>query len=287
MNVIKLNSKILVTGGMGTVGSYVKAIFNEGAVFIMGKMDLDVTKIDKVNKVFNKIKPTAIIHLAALTNVDLCEKNPNLAKQINIIGTKNIVSMAKKYDIPLVYISTSAVFNGKELINEGYSEKDIPQPVNIYAKTKLLGEKIVQQNIKNYIIVRGAWMIGGGKKEKKFISYIFNKIKNGDTVQVVNDKFGTLTYAKDLLEFVKERLSKKEFGLYHFGSTGMCSRYDIANFIKNALKSQSIIEPVSSKEFIKQFPAPRPIYEVIKSVNFPFKKSWQSVLRKYVEKDLL
>lgn len=287
MNVIKLNSKILVTGGMGTVASYAKAIFNESAVFIMGKADLDVTKIDQIEKVFDEIKPTAVIHLAALTNVDLCEKNPDLATQINTSGTKNIVVMTKKHNIPLVYISTSAVFDGKNLPDGGYSEEDKSQPANIYAKTKLLGEKAIEKNLKNYIIVRGAWMIGGGKKEKKFISYIFKKIKNGETLRVVNDRFGTLTYAKDLLEFVKERLNKKEFGLYHFGSMGMCSRYDIANFIKKELKSSSIIKPVSSKEFSEQFPAPRPIYEVIKSVRFPFKSSWQTVLKNYMKTELL
>ncbi|MBI2613568.1 MAG: NAD(P)-dependent oxidoreductase [Candidatus Levybacteria bacterium] len=282
-----MNSKILVTGGMGTVGSYAKAAFNESAVFIMGRMDLDITNVNQIKKVFDKIKPTVVIHLAALTNVDLCEKNPDLAKKINADGTKNMTLIAKKYNIPFVYISTSAVFDGKNLPNEGYSEEDQPHPANVYAKTKLLGEEIVKENIKDYIIVRGAWMIGGGKKEKKFISYIFDKIKNGETLRVVNDRFGTLTYAKDLLEFVKERLSRKEFGLFHFGSKGMCSRFDIANFIKKEFRSNSIIEPVSSKEFAEQFPAPRPTYEVIKSVKFPLTSSWQTTLKNYMENDLL
>lgn len=287
MNVIKLNRKILVTGGLGTVGSYAKAVFNEDAVFIMGKGDLDVTKIDQVEKIFDKIKPTAVIHLAALTNVDLCEKNPDQASKVNADGTKNITLMAKKHCVPLVYISTSAVFEGKKLVNGGYSEEDKPKPANIYAQTKLLGEEAIKEIFNNYIIVRGAWMIGGGKKEKKFISYIFDKIKNGETLKVVDDRFGTLTYAKDLLNFVKERLDRKEFGLYHFGATGTCSRYDIANFIKIALNSKATIIPVSSKEFANQFPAPRPTYEVIKSIKFPFQSSWQTVLKKYLESDLL
>lgn len=287
MNVIKSTGKILVTGGMGTVGSYAKAVFNEDAVFIMGKSDLDVTRIDKIEERIKEIKPTSIIHLAAITDVDLCEKNPDLAKKVNAEGTKNIVLIAKKYNIPLVYISTSAVFDGKILSDNGYSEKDTPNPANIYAKTKFLGEKVIKENLKKYIIVRGAWMIGGGKKEKKFISYVFNKIKNEKTLHAVNDRFGTLTYAKDLLSFIKDRLNNEEFGLYHFGSTGMCSRYDIANFIKKEINSKSIILPVSYKEFVQQFPAPRPIYEVIKSVKFPFKSSWKSVLKNYIETELL
>lgn len=287
MNVIKSINKILVTGGLGTVGSYAKAVFNENAVFVMGKDDLDVTNIDNIEKIFDKIKPTSIIHLAALTNVDICEKNPDLAQKINFDGTRNIALIAKKYNIPLVYISTSAVFDGKTLPSEGYSEKDLPQPANEYAKTKLLGEKIIKKIVKNYIIVRGAWMIGGGKKEKKFISYIFDKIKKGNALRVVDDRFGTLTYARDLLEFLKERLNKKEFGLYHYGSKGMCSRYEIAKFIKKKLKSDSTIIPVSSTEFEEQFPAPRPTYEVIQSTKFPFESSWQNVLNKYIENDLL
>ena len=285
MNSIKLINKILVTGGMGTVGSYVKTVFNESTVFLPAKDVSDVTDLNQVQKNIEEINPDLIIHLAALTNVDLCEKNEDLATKINFEGTKNIALMSKKYKIPLAYVSTSAVFEGKN--KNGYSENDKPNPINIYAKTKLLGEEVIVKEIDNYIIVRGAWMIGGGKKEKKFISYIFDKIKNGEPVRAVSDKFGTLTYAKDLLLFIKDRVLNNEYGLYHYGSSGICSRYDIASFIKNELKSISQISPASSLEFEDKFSAPRPAYEVIKSVKYPFKTLWQETLRKYIISDLL
>ena len=284
MNSIKFINKILVTGGRGTVGSYVKTVFNKSTVFLPGKEILDVTKLDQVERSIKKINPDLIIHLAALTNVDLCQINERLAVKINAEGTRNIAIMCKKYKIPLVYISTSAVFEGKN--KKGYSEKDIPKPVNIYSKTKLLGEKIINKEIKNYIIVRGAWMIGGGKKEKKFISYVFDRIKNGETVSAVDDKFGTLTYAKDLLIFIRKRIFHNEFGLYHFGSSGICSRYDIANFIKKEINSNSKIIPAESAEFEDKFSAPRPDFEVIKSDKYPFKNSWQTVLKNYINNDL-
>lgn len=285
MNTIKLINRILVTGGKGAVGKYVKTVFDKNTVFLLGKESLDVTDINHVQEAFKKLKPDVVIHLAALTNVDLCEKNQKLAKKINFDGTRNVALICKSNNIPLIYVSTSAVFDGKSM--NGYSERDIPNPVNTYAKTKLLGEKFIMENLDKYIIVRAAWMIGGAKKEKKFISYIFDKIKKGETLRIVNDKFGTLTYSRDLLSFIKDRLSNYDYGLYHYGSTGVCSRYDMANFVKNFLNSSSKIIPASSREFEEKFSAPRPKYEVIRSMKYPFKDSWKNTLKKYITNDLV
>lgn len=277
--------KILVTGGFGTVGGYIKKVFKNSKVILTDKNTLDVRNPKDIKNCIEGVKPDIIIHLAALTNVDFCEKNEDLAMDVNFRGTQNISKACKKYNIALVYISTSAVFYGGNL--DGYSEEDIPNPSNIYAKAKLMGENSIQKTLSKFLIIRAGWMIGGGKKEKKFISYIVDKIKNGNTVYAVDDKFGTITYARDLLRFVKERLKKSEFGLYHYGSKGICSRYDIACHIRDMLNKNANIIAVSSKKFEKVFSAPRPKYEVLRSIRMPFTATWKKVVKDYIIKEII
>lgn len=280
---MKLVGKILVTGGFGIVGGYVEEVFSNNKVILTNKNSLDVSNRNGVENKIKRIRPDLIIHLAAITDVDLCENNERLAMKVNFEGTENVVNVCKAYDIPLLYISTSAVFDGKS--PNGYSELDSTNPSNVYAKTKLLGENAIIKTLNKYIIVRAGWMIGDGKRQKKFISYIIDRIKREETIRVVNDKFGTITYAKDLLAFAKERLEKSEFGLYHYGCKGICSRYEIACLVRDIVNNKSNVIPVASKEFQKQFFAPRPTYEVLQSIKIPFKENWDTVIKDYIRNE--
>lgn len=284
-NFIKFDNKILVTGGYGTVGSYVKEVFNNSNVILTDQDSMDITRLEMIKNTIESVRPDVILHLAAITDVDLCERNEVLAEKVNFRGTENIARVCKTYDIPLVYISTSAVFDGKS--PNGYSELDSPKPSNVYAKTKLLGEKAIIETLNKYLIIRAGWMIGGGNREKKFISYIVAKIKKGETIRAVNDKFGTIAYAKDLLDFAKKRLENSEFGLYHYGCKGICSRYEIACLVRDIVNNNSKVIPVASKEFQKQFPAPRPTHEVLQSIKIPFKKNWDTVIKDYIRNEII
>lgn len=279
--------KILVTGGYGSIGSYVAQIFNKSKVILAGKDSLDVSKKNHILKHVNKYTPDLIIHLAALTDVDLCEKKKKLAMDINFNGTKHVASVCKKYNIPLVYISTAVVFDGKNPPLNGYTEEDIPSPINVYGKTKLMGEEIIKSLLKKFLIVRIGWLIGGGKKEKKFIKHVFQKIKNGETIYAVNNIFGTLIYGKDVVRFIKERLKNNEFGLYHLACSGICSRFDMALALKFILNSKSKIIPVNAKKFEGAFPAPRPKKQVLRSIKKSINKSWKDSLGEYVRNELL
>lgn len=279
--------KILVTGGHGSIGSYVSQIFNKSRVILTGKDSLDVSKKSQVIRYVNKYKPDLIIHLAALTDVDFCEKNRQLAIDINFKGTKHVVYACKQKNIPLVYISTAVVFDGKNSPPNGYTETDIPSPINVYGKTKLMGEKIIKDLLKKFLIVRIGWLIGGGKKEKKFIRHVLQKIKNGKTIYAVNDIFGTLVYGKDVVKFIKERLKNNELGLYHLSCSGICSRYDIALALKSILNSKSTIIPVRAEKFKETFPAPRPKRQALISIKKPISKSWNEALEEYVRSELL
>lgn len=278
--------KILITGSNGTVGSYITSSFLRDSLFLTTKKTLDVTDKKSVEKTFNKINPDIVIHLAAKTNVDWCEKNSKKAYLVNVIGTQNIAEECIKHKTILIYVSTAAVFNGKKTY---FTENDKPNPVNIYGKTKLLGEKVIQKLVARHIIIRAGWIVGGGPKEKKFISYILEQIKDGaKVISVINDKFGTLTYAKELIECMKALLDDNAYGVYHFGSTGVCSRYEIAKKVVNLLNTKVKVKPVSSLVFADSFFAPRPTNEVLQSVKLSFGNlhSWEESLTNYVMKEL-
>lgn len=279
--------KILVTGSNGTVGSYVSSLFPHDELFLTTRKTLDIRDKGSVIQMFDNVRPHIVIHLAAKTNVDECEKDSDDANLVNHLGTENIAKACNKYSSTLVYVSTGAVFNGEKTY---FTENDKPNPVNIYGKTKLLGEKAVQEFAKNHIIVRAGWIVGGGSKEKKFISYILQQAREGvKEIKVINDKFGTLTYAKELIAYVKFLLDDSASGIYHFGSLGTCSRYEIAHHLMKQLQINTTVVPVSSTLFEDRFFAPRPTYEVLHSLKLApsYSSSWQKSLTKYIMNELI
>lgn len=278
--------KILVTGSNGTVGSYVASSFPYDLIFHTTRKTLDITDKKSVMRTFNNINPDVVIHLAAKTNVDECEKNSDEAHLVNVFGTQNIAEGCRKHNAILIYVSTGAVFNGKKTY---FTENDKPDPVNIYGKTKLLGEKAIQKLVAKHIIIRAGWIVGGGQKEKKFISYILQQLKDGaKEINVVNDKFGTLTYAKELVERMRFLLDNNAHGVYHFGSTGVCSRYEIAQHVVELLDMKVHVNPVPSSKFADKFFAPRPTNEVLQSVRLSpaYPHSWKESLTNYVVSQL-
>ncbi|MGA2911344.1 MAG: SDR family oxidoreductase [Candidatus Levyibacteriota bacterium] len=278
--------KILVTGSLGTVGSYIPSVFKNDDLILTTKLDLDITDKKNVLAKISKERPDVVIHLAAKTNVDECEKNQREAHRVNTIGTKNIALACQKNNTTLVYISTGAVFGGKKPF---FTENDKPNPINVYGKTKLLGEHAIKSAGCKYIILRAGWIIGGGKKEKKFISYILKQIKDGQKeIKVINDKFGTITGAKELVKLIKKLLDQKQSGTFHFASLGTCSRFEIAKYVVKLLKKKVTVIPVSSSVFQKNFFAQRPKYEVIQSAKLPKNnfRSWQKSLKDYILNEL-
>jgi dTDP-4-dehydrorhamnose reductase len=278
--------KILVTGSLGTVGSYIPTIFTTDELFLTSRKDLDITNRKQVLEMITKVHPDVVIHLAAKTNVDDCQNNKKEARLVNESGTLNLAKACKINDSILVYISSGAVFNGK---NKFFTENSRPAPINYYGKTKLLGEQAIKKSGCKFIIIRAGWIIGGGKQEKKFISYILKQIEDGrKELKVINDKFGTITSAKELVKQIKYLLKEQQCGTFHFGSSGSCSRFEIAEYIIKLLKINVIVKPVSSTIFQKKFSAPRPEHEVLKSIKLSSNhfRPWQDSLKNYILSEL-
>jgi dTDP-4-dehydrorhamnose reductase len=275
--------KVLITGGGGMLASYLSPLFSKSELIVTDKNSMDITKKDKVEDIIKQIKPAVIFHLAAATNVDLCQKDSKYANEVNFKGTENITKAANQAGSKLVYISSSAIFDGKKRF---YFENDLPGPINKYGKSKLLGEKAVKKNSEKYFIVRAGWMIGGGKKEKKFLSHMYKQIKEGKKeISAVSDLFGSITYAKELAEFLRELIADSNYGTYHFSSIGTVSRHELASSFINLLGEKTKINPVSSKTFSSVFFAPRPKYEVVRSKKIKYDRNWQDSLESYVENE--
>lgn len=237
-------SNTLTTGSNGMVGSYL----NFGIK--TDRRSLDITDLKEVLSVVNKYKPNIILHLAAETDVDRCERDPQYAYFINSIGTYNIALAAKQVGAKLVYISTNAVFDGKK--KTPYQENDIPNPQNYYGHSKFLGEAAIKEILKDYLILRVSWMFGGGpSKDQKFVAKIINQIKNPEIkeIRAVTDQIGAPTFGKDLLEGIKILLEKEEKGIFHLPNQGIASRYDIAKFIVDILRPEVSVVPVDSTYF--------------------------------------
>jgi dTDP-4-dehydrorhamnose reductase len=278
--------KILITGGNGLVGKYLNFLFNKKNYnsFPFGKQEMDITSKEKIYKVFKEIKPDIAIHLAALTDVDFCEKNPEKAFNINAEGTKNIVEISEYFNSFIVYLSTDFIFNGKK--GSPYNEKDIPNPVNIYGKSKLKGEEFVK-NYKKSLIIRTSRIFG--KNGKSFGCKLPYFMKEKKEIFLTNDIINSPTYAFDLSECIIKLIEKDFYGIINICNEGWCSWYDFGLKMKKILNSDIEIKEISFDEFSKIFniPARRPEFtplslELLYSLNIKM-RNWEEALISFLK----
>ena len=287
--------KIIVTGAAGMLAAEViPVLLKDGHEVIQTDIHqrlpvigrLDIREKDEVLTQIEKIKPDYIFHLGAETNVDLCEQEPDHAFRSNATGTENIALACKEFGVKMLYISTTSVFHGDK--TEPYTELDTPNPVNVYAKSKLEGEKTVQSLLSEYFIIRAGWMIGGWELDKKFVYKIVQQLKSGkEELTVVNDKFGSPTFTKDFAANLMNVINTGKYDLYHMTNKGTCSRFDMAVKIVEfmGLENKVKVNPVSSDQY--PLPAPRPRSEMAQNYrldllglnNMPY---WHDSLHEYI-----
>jgi len=285
--------KTLVTGANGMLGTALCPALTNNAYRVLptdinatdsGVEYLDIRDSAALRKFVGERRPDMIFHLAAETDVDKCEQEPEHAYLTNTTGTENIARLCKEFNIPLIYISTCGVFDGKK--KEPYNELDEPHPISVYTKSKFKGEEIVKRLLKDYFIFRAGWMIGGGRRDKKFVAKIVELLKTKDTLTVVNDKRGCPTFTKDFSECIIKIIKTSKYGLYHVTNGGSATRFDIASKIVEFLgRNDVVVEPISSDAF--PLPAHRPDSEVVdnhKLNQLGFKMPpWEEGLREYLK----
>ncbi len=235
-----------------------------------------------------KFHPQYLFHLGAFTDLEYCELHPKDTYETNTQSVEHGVKIANELNIPILFISTAGIFNGKKNI---YDENDTPDPMGHYAKSKYLGELFVQENARKYLICRAGWMMGGGpKKDKKFVQKIINQLNLGSNqLFIVNDKLGTPTYTHDFARNVKLLIEKGKTGLYNMACKGKTSRVEVACELINLLRLNGSVKisEVSSDYFQKEYFAPRPASERLINARLnedglDVMKDWKTSLSEYI-----
>ena len=257
--------KKLITGGSGLLGSALslkmikkyKVIncYHTNHIDIKNRnftsIKIDITSTDSV-KIIEKISPDAIIHAAALTDLEFCEKNPKMAYKVNVRGTENVLKVAKKCRAKIVYICTDYIFDGEK---GDYSETDKPNPLSVYAKTKLQGEEVIRKNYDNFVSIRTSlhgWQ--PTPKKSSLSSWIINSLKNGRKIFLVDDQINSLMFTNDFACILIKMLEYDLAGVYNVASTDSMSRYNFALEIAGVFNlDKDLISPISLNQFIEKF----------------------------------
>ena len=263
-------ARILTTGANGMVGSYIDFGIQTG------EKELNILDRAQVIRVITEHAPLAIIHLAAATDLDRAENEPDHAYTLNAIGTHNVASAARAVGATLILASTSGVFNGKK--GSPYTPEDEPDPQNYYARSKHIAELIVKGMLTDYIVARGCWIFGGGPaKDVKFVGAITRQLENPE-IKALDDVTGSPTYAKDFVAGILQLLDSERRGTFHVGNVGACTRFDVAQHIVKALKPSVRVTAVQGNYF--KLSAARLKNESM--ISEDFMRPWQEALSEYL-----
>lgn len=246
--------KVLVTGAGGQLGCDVmKELEKRGHEAVgtdirgVGGLTLDVTDASAAYDIVCRVKPDAVIHCAAWTDVDGAEENEALVRRINAGGTANLAAACGKIGCKMMYISTDYVFDGR---GEMPWRPDCGErkPLNVYGRTKLEGELAVAETVEKYFIVRIAWAFG--RNGRNFVRTMLNIGRQRDTVRVVSDQFGTPTYTPDLARLLVDMIDTEKYGCYHATNEGgYISWYDFACEIFRQAGRDTRVVPVTTGEY--------------------------------------
>jgi dTDP-4-dehydrorhamnose reductase len=286
--------KAAILGGKGMLGSDVAAeCKNRGIDFVIFDLpDFDITNEHHLLKVAGNFK--TIINCAAYTNVDKAESETEQAFRVNAEAVGRLALLAKRFDAWILHISTDFVFDGKS--SDPYTEKDIPRPLNAYGRTKLAGERLLDESKCRYCIIRVEWTYG--VNGDNFIKKILQKARtlasakpSGEAGQkelsVVDDQFGSPTATTEAAKAVCDLVRKKPPGIFHFAGQGCTSRFDVARFIVDTLNLDVTLKPCKTAAFPS--PAQRPLNsrfdcEKIRPLLSSPVKNWQVPLEEFLKK---
>src|SRR3989344_3546202 len=194
-------------------------------------MGVDILDLESLTKEIANSSTSIVVHLAAKTDVDGCEKDRDEAWAINVVGTKNVVAVCEQTGKKLIYVSTDFVFDGKNPPEKGYTEEDMPHPINWYGQTKLEGEKIVQSSLIPWTIVRIAYPYRASFEKKDFARVMIERLKNNQPILAVTDQLITPTFIDDIAQAINEVIIQNITGIVHVTGGQFISPYAIAELI--------------------------------------------------------
>lgn len=275
--------EVLVTGVTGQLGYDVAQELERRniEVYRAGSKEMPLTDKEKMRSVMEKVRPAAVIHCAAYTAVDLAESEPEKCLAINSTGTQELARLCKMFDTKMIYISTDYVFPGTG--TDFYEVDDEKAPLNIYGRSKLLGEQAVREILTRYFIVRISWVFG--INGKNFVKTMLRLAKDHKELTVVDDQVGSPTYTRDLAELLADMAATDKYGIYHATNEGVCSWAEFAAEIFRQAGAAVKITPVPSSAYKTAATRPKNSRLSKKSLDAAgFKRlpTWQDAIGRYL-----
>jgi dTDP-4-dehydrorhamnose reductase len=278
--------RILVIGAKGMLGrdlmSILHSTFSKDEVIGWDIEEMDIRKEDESIAKIQKLRPEIVIHIAAYTDVDGCERDQEKAFAVNAEGTKHVVLAASECHSKIVYLSTDYVFDGEK--EEPYLESDPPHPLNVYGHSKLKGERYVQEGVKDSLIIRTQWLYG--PFGRNFVDSILRQATEKSALSIVNDQVGSPTYTLDLARAISELIQFEAQGIFHVTNSDCCTWYAFGQAIlKLSGVNRVKVLPISSRELGR--PAARPSYSVLSCQKLKKEtgltmRSWSEALKDYL-----
>ena len=283
--------KVLVTGAHGMLGyEVVTACQLRGhevvATDIAFEEDfLDITDPDSIRVALRSVRPEWVINCAAYTNVDACEDHEEEAGTLNARAPALLALLCREHSMRLMHVSTDYVFDGSK--GSPYTEHDNPNPINVYGRSKLEGEIAIVRQMDDHLIIRTQWLFG--LHGKNFISTIIEKAQERQSLRIVDDQWGSPTYARDLAKAMVLLLEVDARGVYHVCNRGRTTWYNFARKAIELFAIETEVIPVSTEEFPR--PAKRPCYAVLSTKKFTkttgkLMQPWQISLKQYAQEYL-
>ena len=275
--------KLWIVGASGQIGSAINEVLDplEMEVFNTDKEELDITDTDEVLNFGVINRPDVIINCAAVTDTDLCEKEPELAYRVNALGARNLSIVARKTGAKMVQISTDDVFDG--IRHTPYTEFDDTNPKTVYGRSKRAGENYVKEFTHKHFILRSNWVYGNGNN---FVNRVLHAADTKDELLIASDQFGSPTSAKDLAKMIMYLISTNEYGTYHATCQGVCNRYEFAQEVLKLAGKRITLRPVVTSE--SDLSSTRPAYAVLDNfilriINVYEMPDWRASLKEYMD----
>jgi len=275
--------KIALIGANGQLGADLQKVIPKNNLINLNYPDFDITDKSKCREQLTGSRLDIIINTAAYNLVDRAEQYPDEALAVNYHGVENLVDYCRKNNLPLVHFSTDYVFGADKNRDKPYTEEDKPGPINKYGQSKLLGEQIIQKNLKKYFLIRTAYLFGSAGSQGKGGNIVESLIKRD---QAVIDQIISPTYSLDLARQVWQLIQTNNYGLYHAVNQGQCSVLEFAKYICSCLNKKINLIPIKLSDL--NLPAPRPKYSVLenkklKELGMDIMRPWQEAVADYLK----
>ncbi|MEA2101036.1 MAG: dTDP-4-dehydrorhamnose reductase [Thermodesulfobacteriota bacterium] len=277
---------VLESRGHEVIATDIEATDIEATDIERTMIRMDITDSADVNRVLSSVEPLWLVNCAAWTRVDACEDHEDAAFRLNALAPGILASACRDRGIRFLQISSDYVFDGTKA--DMYVEEDTPNPINAYGRTKLAGEIAVKDRMDDYIIIRPQWLFG--PHGPNFVATILDLARDREHIEVVNDQFGSPTYARDLANGIAALMEVNARGVFHVSNRGIASWYDLAKKACELMEFNTRVVPVDSGQFPR--PAARPANSTLSTQRFsqatgsllpPWQISLKAYLRFYIQ----